>query len=217
MKTLIPKKKNQSHEASTEVLMEISAAMVKELRQRTGAGLMDCKAALKESSGDIDKALGFLRIKGLAKAEKKSARKTSEGMVLSYIHPGSRIGVLVEVACETDFVARTDEFQAFSRNIAMQIAATSPLSLERDGIPEEVISQEREIYLTQAREQKKPDTVIDKIVEGRLEKYYSEVTLMDQPFIKDDSKTVRDLLTELVGKLGENIKIAKFARFQIGK
>ncbi len=197
--------------------MEISAAMVKELRQRTGAGLMDCKAALKESSGDIDKALGFLRIKGLAKAEKKSARKTSEGMVLSYIHPGSRIGVLVEVACETDFVARTDEFQAFSRNIAMQIAATSPLSLERDGIPEEVISQEREIYLTQAREQKKPDTVIDKIVEGRLEKYYSEVTLMDQPFIKDDSKTVRDLLTELVGKLGENIKIAKFARFQIGK
>ncbi|MFQ5510447.1 MAG: translation elongation factor Ts [Candidatus Krumholzibacteriia bacterium] len=196
--------------------MEITAAMVKELRQHTGAGLMDCKAALKESSGDIDKAMEYLRIKGLAKAQKKSERETSEGTVLSYIHPGSRIGVLVQVNCETDFVARTDEFQAFSRDVAMQIAATSPMSLDRDGVPEEAVSKEREVYRTQAMEQKKPEAVVEKIIDGRLEKYYSEVTLMDQPFIKDDSKTVRDLLNELVAKLGENIRVARFARFQIG-
>lgn len=196
--------------------MEITAAMVKKLRQRTGAGLMDCKAALKESSGDPDKALEYLRIKGLAKARKKSARETSEGMVISYIHPGNRIGVLVEIECETDFVARTEEFQSFSRDVAMQIAATSPLSLDRDGVPGDVVDQEREVFRTQAAEQKKPEAVIDKIVKGRIEKYYTEVSLMDQPFIKDDSKTVRDLLNELVAKLGENIKIARFARYQIG-
>ena len=196
--------------------MEITAAMVKELRQRTGAGLMDCKVALKESSGDADKALEFLRIKGMAKAQKKSARETSEGIVISYIHPGNRIGVLVEIECETDFVARTDEFQSFSRDMAMQIAATSPLSLDRDGLPDDVVAKEREVFRNQAAEQKKPEAVIDKIVKGRIEKYYTEVSLMDQPFIKDDSKTIRDLLNELVAKLGENIKIARFARYQIG-
>jgi elongation factor Ts len=200
-----------------EVLMEISASLVKELRERTGAGLMDCKAALKETGGDVDKALEHLRVKGLAKAQKRSGRTTSEGTVVSYIHPGSRIGVLVEVNCETDFVARTDEFQNFGRDIAMQIAAASPIALDREDVAPEVVEKEREVFRTQAREQKKPDKVIDKIVEGRIDKFYSETVLLDQPFIKDDSKTVRDLLNELVAKIGENIKIARFARFQIGQ
>ena len=197
--------------------MEISASLVKELRERTGAGLMDCKAALKEASGDVDKALEHLRIKGLAKAQKKSSRTTSEGLVLSYIHPGNRIGVLVEVNCETDFVARTDEFQGFVRDVAMQIAATAPLGLERDDVPSEVVDKERGVYRTQAKEQGKPDKVIDKIVEGRVDKFYSESVLLDQPFIKDDSKTVRDLVNEVVTKLGENIRVTRFARFQIGQ
>jgi elongation factor Ts len=196
--------------------MEISASMVKELRERTGAGLMDCKSALKESSGDMEKALEYLRVKGLAKAQKKAGRETSEGIVTSYIHPGSRVGVLVQVACETDFVARTDEFVQFAKDIAMQIAATSPLSVDRDGVEPAIIEKEREVYRSQALEQKKPASVVEKIVDGRVEKFYSEVCLLDQPFIKDDSKTVRDLLNEIVGKLGENIKIANFARFQIG-
>ncbi len=197
--------------------MEISASLVKELRDRTGAGLMDCKSALKESGGDVDKALEYLRVKGLAKAQKRSGRDTSEGAVVSYIHPGNRIGVMVEVNCETDFVARTEEFQVFGRDIAMQVAATSPIALDRSDVPAEIVDKEREVYRTQAREQKKPEKIIDKIVDGRLDKYYSESVLLDQPFIKDDSKTVRDLLNELVTKLGENIKIARFARFQIGQ
>jgi len=197
--------------------MEISASLVKELRERTGAGLMDCKAALKESGGDVDKALEYLRVKGLAKAQKKSSRATSEGTVVSYIHPGSRIGVLVEVDCETDFVARTDEFQGFGRDVAMQIAATSPIALEREDVPAELVDKEREVFRIQAQEQKKPEKVIDKIVDGRIDKFFSESVLLDQPFIKDDSKTVRDLLNELVSKLGENIKIVRFARFQIGQ
>jgi elongation factor Ts len=197
--------------------MEISASLVKELRDRTGAGLMDCKSALKESGGDVDKALEYLRVKGLAKAQKRSGRSTSEGTVVSYIHPGSRIGVMVEVNCETDFVARTDEFQTFGRDIAMQIAATSPIGLDRDDVPADIVDKEREVYRTQAMEQKKPEKIIDKIVDGRMDKFYSESVLLDQPFIKDDSKTVRDLLNEVVSKLGENVKIARFARFQIGQ
>lgn len=197
--------------------MDITAAMVKELRQRTGAGMMDCKAALKESDGDMDKAVDYLRLKGLAKAKKKLARETTEGNVVSYIHPGARIGVLVQINCETDFVARTDEFQAFGRDIAMQIAATAPIALDREDVPEDVVARERELYRSQALEQKKPEAVVDKIVEGRIDKYYSEISLMDQPFIKDDSKAVRDLLNELVSKLGENIRIARFARFQVGQ
>jgi elongation factor Ts len=197
--------------------MEISASLVKELRDRTGAGLMDCKSALKESGGDVDKALEYLRVKGLAKAQKRSGRSTSEGTVVSYIHPGSRIGVMVEVNCETDFVARTDEFQTFGRDIAMQIAATSPIGLDRDDVPADIVDKEREVYRTQAMEQKKPEKIIDKIVDGRMDKFYSESVLLDQPFIKDDSKTVRDLLNEVVSKLGENVKISRVARFQIGQ
>ncbi|MDH3217216.1 MAG: translation elongation factor Ts [Candidatus Krumholzibacteria bacterium] len=197
--------------------MQIPASLVKKLRERTGAGLMDCKAALIESSGDLDKALEYLRIKGLAKAQKKSSRVTLEGAIVSYIHPGSRIGVLVEISCETDFVARTNEFQGFGKDIAMQIAATSPIALNREDVSAEIVDKEREVYRTQAQEQKKPDAVIDKIVDGRVDKFYSENVLLDQPFIKDDSKTVGELVNELVAKLGENIKITRFARFQIGQ
>jgi elongation factor Ts len=197
--------------------MEITAAQVRELRERTGAGMMDCKAALKESGGDVDKALEYLRVKGLAKAAKKSTRVTSEGTVVSYIHPGSRIGVLVEINCETDFVARTDEFQAFGRDVAMQIAAAAPIALERDDVPSEIVEKERELFRGEAKESGKPEKVIDKIVEGRIDKFFSESVLLDQPFIKDDSKTVRDLVNELVAALGENIKIKRFARFQIGQ
>jgi len=200
-----------------EVMMEISAAMVKELRERTGAGMMDCKAALKESAGDVEKALEYLRVTGLAKAAKKSGRDTSEGLVTSYIHPGSRIGVLVQVSCETDFVARTEDFQSFTRDIAMQVAATNPLALDRDGIPAEKIEHEREVFRNQALEQGKPENVVDKIVDGRLEKFYAENCLMDQVFIKDDSKTIRELVNEVVAKLGENIKVARYARFEIGQ
>jgi elongation factor Ts len=199
-----------------EAQMEISAALVKELRERTGAGMMDCKTALKESAGDVDKALEYLRIKGLAKAQKKSGRETAEGLVVSYIHPGSKIGVLVAINCETDFVARTDDFQVFARDIAMQVAATAPVAVEREDVPAEIIDKEREVYRIQAKEEGKPDKVIDRIVDGKVDKYYSEIVLMDQPYIKDDSKTIRDLLNELIAKLGENIKIARFSRFQIG-
>lgn len=200
-----------------EAHMEISASMVKELRERTGAGMMDCKAALKESSGDVEKALEVLRVKGLAKAAKKAGRQTSEGTVISYIHPGARIGVMVELNCETDFVARTDDFQNFGRDIAMQVAATAPIALDRDDVPAETVEKERALFRTQAKEEGKPDKIIDRIVDGRIDKFYAEVVLMDQPYIKDDSMTVRDLLHELISKLGENIKITRFARFQIGQ
>jgi elongation factor Ts len=200
-----------------EVPMEISASLVKELRERTNAGFMDCKTALKESNGDVEKAIEYLRVKGLATAQKKSHRQTNEGLVLSYIHPGSRIGVLVELNCETDFVARTEEFQVFCRDIAMQIAATAPLGVRREDVPQDVLDRERALFRTQALEQKKPEKVVDKIVEGKIEKFYAESCLLDQPFIKDDSKTVLDLLNELISKLGENIKIVRFARFQIGQ
>lgn len=197
--------------------MEISASLVKELRERTDAGFMDCKTALKESNGEIEKAIEYLRVKGLATAQKKSHRQTNEGLVLSYIHPGSRIGVLVELNCETDFVARTDEFQTFSRDIAMQVAATAPLGVRREDVPQDVLEKEKALYRTQALEQKKPENVVEKIVEGKVEKFYTENCLLDQPFIKDDTKTVLNLLNELIAKLGENIKIVRFARFQIGQ
>ena len=197
--------------------MEITATLVKELRQRTGAGMMDCKAALKESDGDLDKAVQYLRVKGLAKAQKKSGRDTAEGSVVSYIHPGNRIGVLVEIDSETDFVARTDEFQAFAREIAMQVAATAPLAVSREGVPQEVVEKERQVFRNQALEDGKPEKIVDKIVDGRIDKFYSEVSLLDQPYIKDDSKTVKDLLNEVIAKLGENIIINRFSRFQIGE
>jgi elongation factor Ts len=197
--------------------MEITAAMVKDLRVKTGAGMMDCKKALAESQGDIDKAIEFLRIKGLSKAAKKAGRETAEGLVISYIHPGNRIGVLLEVNCETDFVARTDEFQAFCSNVAMQIAAAAPFAVTRDEVPADVIEKERGVYRSQALEEGKPEKVVEKIVDGKIEKFYSEAALLDQAYVKDSDKKVGDLVKETIASLGENIKVARFARFQLGE
>jgi elongation factor Ts len=200
-----------------EVFMEITATMVKELRTRTGAGMMDCKKALAESDGDIDKAIEFLRVKGLSKAAKKAGRDTTEGLVVSYIHPGSKIGVLVEINCETDFVARTEEFQTFAKNIAMQVAAAAPVAVTREDVPSDLLEKEREIFRTQALEQKKPENIVEKIVDGRIEKFYAEAVLVDQVYIKDNDKKVADLIKETIAALGENIKIARFSRFQLGQ
>jgi len=197
--------------------MEITAAMVKELRERTGAGMMDCKKALAESDGDAEKAIDYLRIKGLSKAAKKAGRATTEGLIVSYIHPGNRIGVLLEVSCETDFVARTDEFQAFARNVAMQVAAAAPVAVKREDIQSELIEKERVVFRTQALEEGKPEAVVEKIVDGRIEKFYAENALLDQVYIKDGDKKVSDLLNEAIATLGENIKIARFSRFRLGQ
>jgi elongation factor Ts len=197
--------------------MDITAAMVKELRTRTGAGMMDCKAALTESEGDVEKAIEYLRVKGLSKAAKKADRTTAEGLVISYIHPGNRIGVLLEVNCETDFVARTDEFQGFVGDLAMQIAAASPVAVTREEIPSEIVEKERELFRIQAIEEGKPEKVVDKIVDGRVEKFYAEAALMDQVFVKDNDKKVRDLVSEAITGFGENIRVARFARFQLGQ
>lgn len=197
--------------------MEITASMVKELRERTGAGMMDCKKALLEAKGDIEGAIDYLRKKGLSKASQKSGRVAKEGLIGSYIHQGGRIGVLVEVNCETDFVAKTAEFQGLVKDIAMQIAATNPMYVDRKDIPEDVLSKEKEVYREEIIESGKPGHIIDKIVEGRLEKFFGEVCLMEQPFIKDQSITVKDLITSYVAKLGENITIRRFARFKVGE
>ncbi len=199
-----------------EVEMDISASMVKDLRGRTGAGMMDCKKALIESGGDMDKAVEYLRVKGIAKAQKKSERETTDGLIVSYIHPGNRIGVLLEVNCETDFVARTDEFMTFAKDIAMQIAATAPLAIQREDVPAEVVDKEREIYRETAKEEKKPEHVLDKIVDGRMEKFYSEACLLDQVYIKDNDIKVKNLLDNVIAKIGENIRIKRFSRFQLG-
>ncbi|MCH7549211.1 MAG: translation elongation factor Ts [Candidatus Krumholzibacteriota bacterium] len=191
--------------------------MVKELRGRTGAGMMDCKKALDDSSGDVDKAIEYLRIKGLSKAAKKANRVTAEGLVVSYIHPGNRIGVLLEINCETDFVARTDEFQAFATNVAMQIAAAAPVAVTREDIPEEVIQHEREMFRSQALEEGKPEKVLDRIVDGKIEKFYAESALLDQTFVKDPDKKVSDLVNGAIATLGENIRVARFARFHLGQ
>lgn len=197
--------------------MEISAGMVKELRERTGAGMMDCKKALAESAGDVEKAIEFLRVRGLSKAAKAAGREASEGLVMSYIHPGNRVGVLVEVNCETDFVARTDEFQNLVRNIAMHIAAAAPLGVTREDIPAVLIEKEREVFRAQAVEEGKPAAVAEKIVVGRLEKFFAEAALMDQVYVRDNDKKIRDIVNEAIAKLGENIRIARFARFQLGQ
>ena len=197
--------------------MEISAGMVKELRERTGAGMMDCKKALAESAGDVEKAIEFLRVRGLSKAAKAAGREASEGLVMSYIHPGNRVGVLVEVNCETDFVARTDEFQNLVRNIAMHIAAAAPLGVTREDIPAALIEKEREVFRAQAVEEGKPAAVAEKIVVGRLEKFFAEAALMDQVYVRDNDKKIRDIVNEAIAKLGENIRIARFARFQLGQ
>jgi len=197
-------------------MMAITAGLVKGLRERTGAGMMDCKKALEEAAGDVEKAIDLLRVRGLSKAAKKAGRDTSEGLVVSYIHPGNRIGVLVEVNCETDFVARTDEFQALVRNLAMHIAAAAPLGVSRDDISADLVAKERELFKAQALEEGKPAAVVDKIVQGRIEKFFAEAALLDQIYVKDNDKKVSDLVNEAIAKLGENIRVARFARFQLG-
>jgi elongation factor Ts len=195
----------------------ISASLVKELRERTGAGMMDCKRALSEVNGDMEKAVELLREKGLAAAAKKAGRIAAEGIVDSYIHGDGRIGVLVEVNCETDFVAKTDEFKSFVRDMAMQIAASSPLYVKREEVPQADIEKEREIIKAQALNEGKPEKVIDKIVDGRLEKFFKEVCLLEQPFVKDTDKSVKDVLTEKIATIGENINIRRFVRFERGE
>lgn len=198
-------------------MSEINAALVKELREKSGAGMMDCKNALVDAEGDIEKAGEILRKKGIAKASKKTDRVANEGKIESYIHPGSKLGVLVEVNCETDFVANTEDFKNFTHDLAMHIAASSPLYVKKEDIPAEVIDQEMEIYREQAKAQGKPETILDKIAQGKLGKYYSEVCLVDQPFVKDPDKTIQVLLTEMIAKLGENITIRRFSRFKVGE
>ncbi|MEE8540686.1 MAG: translation elongation factor Ts [Desulfobacterales bacterium] len=195
----------------------ITAEMVKQLREKTGTGVMDCKQALKESGGDLDKAVDFLRKKGLATAAKRAGRATSEGIVESYIHMGGKIGVLVEVNCETDFVAKNEDFKAFAKNITMQIAATNPVAVTAGDVPEHIINKEREIYRAQALETGKPENIIDKIAEGKLKKFYDESCLMNQAYVRDPNMSVADLLNELIAKIGENIAIKRFSRFQIGE
>ena len=196
--------------------MSISATQVKELRDRSGVGMMDCKKALVESNGDIDKAFDILRKSGVAKAQKKAGRSAKEGNVIAYIHPGSKLGVMLEINCETDFVANTEDFKSLGRDIAMHIAATNPISVSIEEVSDEVLSKEKEIYLEQAQKQNKPDNIIEKMVEGRVQKFYKETVLLNQEFVKDPNKTITDLITEAVGKLGENIVISRFSRFQLG-
>jgi elongation factor Ts len=197
--------------------MNIDAKLVKTLRDRTGAGMMDCKKALVESDGDIDSAIDFLRKSGIAKAEKKGTRETKEGLVYSYIHSGGRLGVLVELNCETDFVAKTDGFIELAHNIAMQIAATNPVSLDRDAVSKELIDREKEIYLDQAKKEGKPESIIEKMVVGRINKFYQESCLMEQTYIKDQDKKVSDILSQTISTLGENISINRYIRFAIGE
>ena len=197
--------------------MSIDATIVKKLREKTGAGMMDCKKALVETDGDIDKAVDFLRKSGIAKAEKKGERSAKEGLVFSYIHHGGRLGVLLELNCETDFVAKTDGFSDLANNISMQIAATNPLSISRDEIDQSVLDREKEIFADQAKESGKPDNIIDKIVEGRVEKFFAESCLLEQQYIKDPDRKVLDLITESVATLGENIVVNRFIRFAIGE
>ena len=197
--------------------MSIDAKLVKTLREKTGAGMMDCKNALVDSNGDLDKAVDYLRKSGVAKAEKKGTRDTREGLVYSYIHAGGRLGVLLELNCETDFVAKTDGFTELAHNLAMQIAATNPLSLDRESIDEEIIAREKEIFTDQAKSEGKPDNIIEKMVEGRLSKFFQESCLLEQTYIKDPDKKVSDLLTETIATLGENISINRFIRFAVGE
>lgn len=196
--------------------MEITAALVRELREKTNAGMMDCKQALQETSGNMDKAVDLLRQKGLATAMKRAGKQTSEGLVHAYIHAGGRMGVLVEVNCETDFAAKSQDFQDFVKNIAMQIAATNPLGVSKEDVPQETIERERAIYLAQARESGKPDNILEKMVDGKMRKYFQEVVLLEQAYVKDPDKTIQDYLNELLAKTGEKILIRRFVRFQLG-
>ncbi len=196
---------------------QVSIELIKELRKRTAAGFSDCKKALEEAGGDIEKAIDILRKRGLAIAAKRASKATSEGIVAAYVHSNKKIGVLVEVNCETDFVARTDEFQQFAHDVAMQIAATSPIAVRREEVPQEVLEREKKLYEEQLREQGKPEHIIPKIIEGKLEKFYKENVLLEQEFIKNPDVTIQDLLNELIAKTGEKIVIKRFCRFQIGE
>lgn len=198
-------------------MAEVSAAMVKELREKTGAGMMDCKRALMETGGDIEKATDELRKKGLADAAKKAGRAAAEGTVTSYIHAGGKIGVMVEVNCETDFVAMNPDFQAFAKDVAMHIAAASPLCIRRDEIPAAVLEREKEVYWGQAREMNKPEAVLQRVVDGRVEKFLAENCLLEQKFVKDPDRTIQEVLNALIVKIKENISIRRFVRFQLGE
>ena len=195
--------------------MEITAVMVKELRSQSGAGIMECKSALKETNGDVDAAITFLRKKGLAKADKKSDRQTGDGSIGSYIHAGSKLGVMLELNCETDFVANTPDFQELVRDIAMHIAAAKPRFATREEVTQEILDKEKEIAAHQAKESGKPENIIEKIVSGKMEKFYEETCVLEQPFIKDTNITVKDLIKQKIALLGENINIGKFVRFEI--
>ncbi len=198
-------------------MAEITAALVKELRERTGAGMMDCKKALTEHNGDLEKATDFLREKGLAAAAKKAGRITAEGLVESYIHGAGRIGVLVEVNCETDFVAKTDEFKDLVRDICMQIAAAKPEYVRREEVSQDVINREKNIFAAQAANEGKPEKIVEKMVEGRIQKFYKEICLLEQPFIKNPDISVEQLITDSIAKIGENISVRRFARFELGE
>ena len=198
-------------------MTKISAGMVKELREKTGAGMMDCKNALAEVDGDIEKAIEFLRKKGLATAQKRAGRALNEGIIQSYIHMTGKLGVMVEVNCETDFVAKNEDFKEFAKNIAMHIAASNPLGITPEDVPNDIIEKEKEIYRAQALEMGKPENVVDKIVEGKLKKFYEDSCLLNQPYVRDNNISIADLLNDLIAKIGENISIKRFVRYQIGE
>jgi elongation factor Ts len=198
-------------------MSQITAAMVKELREKTGVGMMDCKKALADNDGDMEKAVDFLRKKGLATAQKRAGRAMSEGTIQAYIHMGGKIGVMVEVNCESDFVAKNEDFQEFARSIAMHIAATNPVAIAQENVPQEVVDKEMEIYRGQAMEMGKPENIAEKISEGKLQKFFKENCLMNQAYVKDPEKTIADLLNEQIAKIGENISIKRFSRFQLGE
>ena len=197
--------------------MAITASMVKELRETTGAGMMDCKKALTECDGDVEKAISFLREKGLAKAAKKAGRATSEGLIGSYMHSNGKLSAIVEIKCETDFVAKNEQFQAFAKDVAMQVAATNPVCNTPEELPADMVAKEKAIFLEQAKQEGKPENIAEKIVEGRLKKFYKEVCLLEQPFIKDDKMTINDLLKDQIAVLGENMSIGRFARLALGE
>ena len=197
--------------------MASSAALVKELRGKTGAGILDCQKALQENENDIEKAIDHLRQKGLAAAQKKVGRETKEGLIFAYIHPGSKIGVMLEINCETDFVARNEEFSAFAKDLTLQIAAANPAYVKREDVPEDIIEREKSVYQGQAKEMGKPEAAWDKIVTGKLEKFYQDQCLLEQGFVKDPNTTIKDLLTQKISKLGENILVTRFVRYQLGQ
>ncbi|HEY4484898.1 MAG TPA: translation elongation factor Ts [Nitrospiria bacterium] len=197
--------------------MAIDAGLVKDLREKTGAGMLDCQKALVQTNGDVNRAMDLLREKGLASAQKKAGRATNEGLVISYIHAGGKLGVLCEINCETDFVAKTNDFQELGRDLAMHVAAAAPQFVRREDVPEDLVGKEKSIFQAQARESGKPPAVIEKIVAGRIEKFYSDICLLEQPFVKDPGTTIKDLLSQKIAKLGENISVRRFTRYRLGE